>query len=177
MHRFSDAIGLVSSISHGVKNYFSGLWGTGISDAIFLYSFHREGQSYSSMTVRQEKPDGHDQGRVPRSCNGISHRIDKFEGGPKYRKVAAHNSVDGQCCCPNGICHCLENCSKTDENNNHPKDRSWIVKKLQYQRSVRRLPWWLRWLKEREHFIDDNLEVAKVQKELFGRYFTYITFV
>ena len=28
------------SISHGIENYFPRLWGTGISDAIFLF-FHR----------------------------------------------------------------------------------------------------------------------------------------
>ena len=31
----------LTSISHGVVNYFSGLWGTGISDAIlFKYVIH-----------------------------------------------------------------------------------------------------------------------------------------
>ena len=29
---------LTTSIFHGVENYFPRLWGTGISDAIFLYS-------------------------------------------------------------------------------------------------------------------------------------------
>ena len=120
---------------------------------------------------KENKSEGQGQMTFPRSCNGISHHIDKFEGGPKYRKATGHNSVDGQCCCVKGACHCAEDCPKKDENNNnYTKDRSWIVKKLQYQRMVRRLPCWLRWLKEREHFVDDNLEVAQMQKQLFGRY-------
>ena len=39
LHRFSDALGLVTPVSHGAD--FPRLWGTGISDTIFLFTKKR----------------------------------------------------------------------------------------------------------------------------------------
>ena len=48
-----------TSISHGVKNYFPRLWGTGISDAIFNFGFWLITDSVPMTGLRKRDSDWH----------------------------------------------------------------------------------------------------------------------
>ena len=41
-------------ISHGVENYFPGLWGTGTSDSYFIICFGGSGESIMHIDVHKD---------------------------------------------------------------------------------------------------------------------------